>query len=396
MVQFASWALALGALAGRTSAVAIDGQPAQSRPRQLDCTGVNAININCKSQEASYHRDFFYVGGRSVNASTGTLTVDQIYVEKLTPTLSEHKPNPIVFIHGGGVSGSTWLNTPDNREGWATYFTKQGYVVYLLDANAIGRSAENDLTNFTTIPGTSNENVEIGFTAVGLYNYYPQSALHTQWPGSGQNGDPVFDQFKKSFIPLTSPYVAQETAMRASGCELLSLLGANAYIISHSLGARYSVLMSNDCPQYIAASINIEPATVPFWGYGYGLGGNPSTPWGLTWTALDYVPAIANSSELQTESVGNETMAKRNCYRQKEPARQLPNISSVPYLMVTAEASVHITYDHCIIDYLKQVGGSPDWIKLSDVGIKGNAHFMHIEKNNLEIAAVVEGWIEAH
>lgn len=95
-------------------------------------------------------------------------------------------------------------------------------------------------------------------------------------------------------------------------------------------------------------------------------------------------------------SVGNETLAKRNCYLQKEPARQLPNIASVPYLMVTSEASVHITYDHCIVDYLTQVGGKPDWIKLADIGIKGNAHFMHIEKNNLEIAAVVKDWIEKH
>lgn len=95
-------------------------------------------------------------------------------------------------------------------------------------------------------------------------------------------------------------------------------------------------------------------------------------------------------------SVGNETLGLRNCYRQQEPARQLPKIASVPYLMITSEASVHITYDHCIVDYMKQVGGDPDWIKLGDIGIEGNGHFMHVEKNNLEIAAVVEGWINAH
>lgn len=284
-------ALAIGALISVASAAAVEG-----RASQTNCTGVNAININCQSQEAPYKRDFFYVGGRSLSASTGTLTVDQLYVEKLTPTCSKHKANPLVFIHGGGIAGSTWLNTPDNREGWATYFTKQGYVVYLVDTNAIGRSTENDLADFTMVAGTSNQNVEIGFTAVELYNYYPQAALHTQWPGSGQNGDPIFDNFKKSFIPLTSSYAAQENAMRASGCELLSLIGANSYIISHSLGSRYPILMSNDCPQYIAASINIEAASVPFWSYGYGLGGSPSTPWGFTWTPVDYVPAVSNSS----------------------------------------------------------------------------------------------------
>ncbi|KAH8659868.1 Alpha/Beta hydrolase protein [Xylariales sp. PMI_506] len=391
MVGFVlSSVLALAAFVSSASSAAVDVRGT------VDCTGVNALNVNCKSPETAYKRDFFYVGGRSLASATGNLTVDQLYVEKLTPTCAVHQTKPLVFFHGGGIAGSTWLNTPDNREGFATYFLKKGYIVYIIDTAAIGRSMENNLSNFTAVAGTSNENVQIGFTAVELYNYYPQAILHTQWPGAGVNGDPVFDQFKKSFIPLTSSYEAQEYAMRESGCALLSLLGADAYLISHSLGARYPILLSNDCPQYIAASINLEPATVPFWSYGYGLGGVPATPWGFTNTRLDYVPAVSAASELVTESVGNETLAHRNCYRQVEPARQLPNIASVPYLALTGEASVHITYDHCVIDYLKQVGGKPEWIKLADRGIKGNAHFGHVEKNNLEIAAVVEEWITKH
>lgn len=98
--------------------------------------------------------------------------------------------------------------------------------------------------------------------------------------------------------------------------------------------------------------------------------------------------------ELEFESVGEETLAHRNCYLQVEPARQLPNINKVPYLMLTGEASVHITYDHCAIDFLKQAGGDPEWIKLAAVGIKGNGHFLHVEKNNLKIAALVEKWIQ--
>lgn len=64
--------------------------------------------------------------------------------------------------------------------------------------------------------------------------------------------------------------------------------------------------------------------------------------------------------------------------------------------MFTGEASVHITYDHCIVDYMTQVGGKPEWIKYSDHGIKGNAHFGHVEKNNAEIAALIQSWIAKH
>lgn len=368
-----------------------------------NCTGVNAISTKCVSKEAAHTRDFFYVGGRYIETAAGNVTVDQLYVEKLVPVSTAAgarrrrrgaaATKPIVFFHGGGTTGVTWLNTPDNRPGWASYFLQQGHTVYLVDVAAIGRSSENNLANFTMLAGTAAEGVEKGFTAVEVYNTYPQSSLHTQWPGTGRKGDPTFEQFKKTIIPLSTSWVPQELAMRASGCELLSLLGEKAYLVSHSIGARTPILMSNDCPQYIAANINLEGTTIPFWSYGYDLGGTPANPWGLANTPLDYDPPVASADELETEVVGNETLALRSCHRQKEPARQLPKIASVPYLMVTGEASVHITYDHCLVDYLKQVGGQPEWIKLGDIGIRGNGHFMHVEKNSLEIAEVVNNWI---
>jgi hypothetical protein len=48
---------------------------------------------------------------------------------------------------------------------------------------------------------------------------------------------------------------------------------------------------------------------------------------------------------------------------------------------------------HCIINYLTQVGGDPEYILLEEIGIKGNGHFMHLELNNLKIADLVENWI---
>ncbi|GJD04318.1 hypothetical protein ColKHC_13143 [Colletotrichum higginsianum] len=377
-------ALGLGAV-GAASSSAEDG----------GCVGVNAVSARCSPQETLHSREFFYVGGQTASDPTGNITVGQLYVEKLTP-LIKLRPTPLVFIHGGGVSGTTWLNTPDNRPGWATYFLKQGYQVYLIDANSIGRSTVNNPAAFSMAVGMSDEFVEMGFTAVKAYNTYPQSQLHTQWPGTGMRGDPFFEQFQQSFIPYTSSYVPQELAVRAAACELLSLIDAQSYLVSHSLGSKFAIGISNDCPEHLAGSINIEPSTIPFRAYGYALGSTAANPWGLTNTPVDYEPAVSSSAELNAsvESVGQESLARRNCYRQKEPARRLPKIASVPYVALTGEASVHVTYDHCIIDYLKQVGGRPEWIKLGDIGIRGNGHFMHLEKNSLDIAAVVHSWIK--
>jgi len=82
------------------------------------------------------------------------------------------------------------------------------------------------------------------------------------------------------------------------------------------------------------------------------------------------------------------------CYAQAEPARQLPNLQKMPILVLTAEASYHAPYDHCTVSYLRQAGVKPTYIRLADIGIKGNSHVMMLEKNNKEIAAVIAKWLD--
>ena len=82
------------------------------------------------------------------------------------------------------------------------------------------------------------------------------------------------------------------------------------------------------------------------------------------------------------------------CWLQKEPARKLPNVGKVPTLIIVSEASYHASYDHCTSAYLTQAGVKNTMIRLPDVGVRGNAHMMMLEKNNMAIAAVMAGWLE--
>ena len=61
-------------------------------------------------------------------------------------------------------------------------------------------------------------------------------------------------------------------------------------------------------------------------------------------------------------------------------------------LIVTAEASYHAPYDHCTAKWLQQAGVNNTYLRLPERGIRGNGHMMMLEKNNLEVSAVLRGW----
>ena len=89
------------------------------------------------SDEAVAKRDYFYVGGQYVQLDTPnpngtTIMTGQMYVERLLPLIGPTQKYPLVFWHGLGQTGSNWLNTPDGRQGWASYFLNQGYEVVII------------------------------------------------------------------------------------------------------------------------------------------------------------------------------------------------------------------------------------------------------------------------
>ena len=78
---------------------------------------------------------------------------------------------------------------------------------------------------------------------------------------------------------------------------------------------------------------------------------------------------------------------------QKAPVRQLFHLKNIPVMVMTAEASYHQVYDHCTVKYLSQAGVRTEYIRLQDKGIHGNGHMVMIEKNNLDVARVVDDWV---
>ena len=82
---------------------------------------------------------YIYVGGKTMTVDGRTYIYGQMYVEMRIPAKQTH-PYPIIMVHGGTMSGTNYTGTPDGREGWAQYFVRQGYAVYVVDQPGRGRS----------------------------------------------------------------------------------------------------------------------------------------------------------------------------------------------------------------------------------------------------------------
>ncbi|KAH8722599.1 Alpha/Beta hydrolase protein [Phaeosphaeriaceae sp. PMI808] len=338
-------------------------------------------------------REFFYAGGEYTNITTRNVTsqvkVGQIYVEKLTPqaVTQEH---PIVFIAGRGQTGTNFLETPDGRTGWASFFLEKGYVVYLTDQPSRGRSPWHPSIGSIAASGTSD--IERLFTGPQYHDLWPQSKLHTQWPGSGKAGDRNFDAFYASQVPSqTDPFISEAQNTKAYTA-LLDRIGA-AHILTHSQSGQYGWAIGNARPTLVKSIMSIEPNGPPF--KLNKLAPGPDRPWGLTYYEIAYEPSAgSNATLLETVNVTAKDVDHNECIMQIEPAKKLKHLSQIPVIVVTGEASYHAPYDYCTVNYLRQAGVQVEYADLGAEGIHGNGHMLFMEKNNLEIAQRVFKWLQ--
>jgi len=341
---------------------------------------------------------YFFVGGKYSTVKDQQVMSGQLYVEFQIPSKQTHDW-PIVMIHGGGQSGTNFTGTPDGREGWAQYFLRQGYAVYVVDQPGRGRAAYlADLYGGVTPP--SLDNVQRRFVAPERYRLWPQARLHTQWPGTGAPGDAVFDQFYASQLPSIQDFTLQQVLNRDAIVALLDRIGP-AIVLTHSQSGAFGWPVADRRPDLVKAIVAVEPNGPPFFDIinvpapeWFRDSATQTRPWGVTAVPLSYAPPANNTSDLailRQEKPDAPDLTK--CWLQKSQARQLPNLQKIPILIMTAEASYHAPYDHCTVKYLEQAGVHSTWIKLADIGIHGNGHMMMLEKNNLDIAAVISTWL---
>jgi pimeloyl-ACP methyl ester carboxylesterase len=334
-----------------------------------------------------------WVGVERVKLARGTVANgEHMYVEYQIPRQVKH-PYPVVLVHGGNGQGIDWMGTPDGRRGWASYFLEAGYKVYIVDRPGQGRPVYHPALfgNFNKEAPTF-ESVERNITAIAKQNpaANPSARLHSQWPGSGETGDPALDQFVASLGPAVpdpgAPFNAGAARIheiwRSRSALLLDEIGP-AILMTHGDSSPFAWLAADERPNLVKGIVAIEPSGPAF---------GPLS-WGITASRITYDPPAATAEEIRTAAASAEPGAMP--YRlQATPSRRLQNLAGIPIAVVTAEASAGNLRDPGTVAFLRQAGCAVDHVRLAEQGVRGNGHYMMLEKNNREALQPILGWME--
>ena len=314
---------------------------------------------------------YFWVGTEHKKMPYGTIITGQMFVQYFTPAQVRH-PYPIVLVHGGGGTALHYMGVGE-KAGWAHYYVQEGYRVYLVDRPGHGRSPYHP-DSLGPIGGN------VSYAAIAGDTRRAAVGPNHQWPGTGDNGDPLLDQVLAGQNAAPQDNVFAHTLWASRGAELLEKIGP-AIIQVHSAGGPFSWIVANERPNLVKAIINVEGGGQPF---------AAGTPWGLTDVPMVYDPPAADPSQLATRDV---TGAGGATYKlQADPARKLKNLQNIPTIYVVAERSGRNGAP--VVAFLKQAGVDAEEFNLKDKGILGNGHFMMLENNRREVFDAIRGWLE--
>src|SRR5580765_1189811 len=203
------------------------------------CFAVLAASLSCGAAAGTLggpltleDEGSFFVNGKVVTsqhpgaslvtgpAAPGRITVNQMYVHYRIP--GSRKGPALVLVHGSNHSGVTYETTPDGREGWATYFARKGFPVYVVDHSGRGRSGFNP-TTINRARAESNAawlpDLQIAPRERAWYFFLIGATYPTPFPGS-QFPVEAFDQYTAQLVPNA------EATLPGAGVNTVQALGA--------------------------------------------------------------------------------------------------------------------------------------------------------------------------
>lgn len=193
----------------------------------------------------------WFTSGRRHPREGSYVIVDQAYVQQRGPGREQGRP-PIVFVHGGGLTGAVWESTPDRRPGWAARAAAAGWPVAVVDGVDAGRSGR--------APDEVRGGEEEWKTAAQTWSRYrigTADGWGARRPFPGQQF-PVhaLDALLASHAVRRRTTAAAETAALA---EVVARLGP-CHVIAHSYGASLVARAYQDLAGDLLRVVLLEPS----------------------------------------------------------------------------------------------------------------------------------------
>jgi hypothetical protein len=300
----------------------------------------------------------FFVGGRDVTSDTlstlpayapsGTITVDQMYVHYEVPA-NAGKHYPLTLIHGCCLTGKTWETTPDGRMGWDEFFVRKGYPVYVIDQSWRGRSAgsvaainavKTGKAQLDQLPTVFSAGHEGAWAIFRFGPEYPKVFDGMRYPLGAQA------EFWKQMVPDWSNSVPTPNPTVPALSELAQKLNGTV-LVSHSQSGIYPFQTVALNTKGVAGIIAIEPGACP-------------------------------------DAAGNLA-----------PYKALPILVVWgDYVDLSPRWAPRLKGCRAFVTAVNAAGGKAELMVLPEKGIHGNSHMLMQDNNSLQIAGMLDTWVQ--
>jgi pimeloyl-ACP methyl ester carboxylesterase len=300
----------------------------------------------------------FFVGGELVFSEAnfgapgptpfgpGLIAVDHMYVQFQIPKNKKYR-YPLIMVHGGGHTGKTYETTPDGREGWFTSFTRRGFAPYVVDDPNRGRACcegtqialvRQGLADPSTLPLTSQTSIQPAWSLFRFGPAYPNPHPGVLFPIE------AIEEYARQLGVLSYRDPEELDKIRDGIVALLDEI-CPCILMTHSQSGTPGRRAAVQRPDLVKAIVAVE--------------GGDAFPEGSPEEAIAAtIPLLQVEGDFRTEAANNARKA--------------------------------------ITDRLASLGGDAMTIVLPEIGIHGNTHMMMMDKNNEQVADVIEDWINEH
>jgi pimeloyl-ACP methyl ester carboxylesterase len=284
------------------------------------------------------------------------ITVNQMYVEYMVPEGATKLP--VVMIHGATLSGKTYDTTPDGRMGWYEYFVRKNHPVYVVDQVGRARSGfDQSVYNNAragVIPADQQPSMlRLGDRVGAWTNFRIGPEPGTPFPETQFPTEAAPEMSKQSVPDLLGASRAANPTWKALSDLSAQLEGA--VLLSHSQSGPFPLESALIDAKGIRGIVMVEPGTCN--------------------AEVHADDEIATLAKIPIYILFGDYLSADTKLRGPSWEDRLNDCRAFKRRLDAAQGDVRI-------------------LATAEGGIPGNSHMMMMDKNNLQIADLVLGWIE--